>query len=66
MKPEWKDAPEWANYLAMDGDGLWWWYENEPTLERSQRWNVDTGMARRAEVKLVGHEDSLEQRPTKE
>ena len=22
MKPNWKDAPEWANCLAMDGDGI--------------------------------------------
>lgn len=30
MKPKWEDAPEWAEYLAMDGDGAWCWYENEP------------------------------------
>ena len=30
MKPDWKDAPEWANYLAMDEDGNWYWYESEP------------------------------------
>jgi hypothetical protein len=32
-KPDWKDAPKWANWLAMDGDGQWWWYEDEPKLE---------------------------------
>jgi hypothetical protein len=26
----WKYAPEWANYLAMDADGDWFWYESEP------------------------------------
>ena len=25
--PRWKDAPDWANYLAQDGDGSWYWYE---------------------------------------
>ena len=30
MKPDWKDAPQWANYLAQDKDGTWYWYENEP------------------------------------
>lgn len=30
MKPDWKDAPEWANWLAMDGDGRWNWYNCEP------------------------------------
>ena len=29
-KPDWKDAPEWANYLAMDADGEWCWYEYSP------------------------------------
>ena len=26
--PRWKDAPDWANYLAQDGDGSWYWYEH--------------------------------------
>lgn len=30
-EPKWKDAPEWANYRAMDKDGSWWFYEKEPT-----------------------------------
>lgn len=30
MKPDWKDAPEWAQWLAMDADGLWAWYASEP------------------------------------
>lgn len=29
-KPLWKDAPDWAQWLAMDGDGDWFWYEAEP------------------------------------
>ncbi len=35
MKPDWKDAPEWANWLAMDGDGVWFWYELEPVWSPS-------------------------------
>ena len=31
MKPSWSDAPEWANWLAKDESGEWYWYENEPT-----------------------------------
>jgi hypothetical protein len=26
-KPDWKDAPEWASYLAMDRNGTWCWHE---------------------------------------
>lgn len=32
MKPDWSDAPEWANHLAMDEDGCWYWYELKPTI----------------------------------
>jgi hypothetical protein len=30
MKPDWKDAPEWAQWLAMDCDGTWCWYQMHP------------------------------------
>ena len=33
MKPSWDDAPEWAQWLAMDEDGRWWWYEEKPVLQ---------------------------------
>ena len=26
-RPSWDDAPEWAEWLAQDEDGDWWWYE---------------------------------------
>lgn len=32
MKPDWKDAPEWAQWLAQDKDGRWFWYQNKPAL----------------------------------
>jgi len=31
-KPDWKDAPDWANYLAQDISGGWWWYQKKPRL----------------------------------
>lgn len=39
-KPEWKDAPEWANYLSQDADGDWTWWEAAPTFseENSPYW----------------------------
>ena len=31
MKPSWKNAPEWAEYLAQDyKDGNWYWYSIKP------------------------------------
>lgn len=30
MNPKWEDAPEWAQFLARDTKGGWWWYECEP------------------------------------
>lgn len=29
-KPNWADAPEWAEWLAQDEDGAWWWYQDVP------------------------------------
>lgn len=33
MKPDWKDAPEWAQWLAMDLGGPWVWFEFQPEYE---------------------------------
>lgn len=33
MKPSWKDAPEWAKWVAMDSDGVWMWFEFKPYKE---------------------------------
>ena len=65
MKPDWKDAPEWANWVAMDFDGTWYWYEKQPykctcfdgwNYEYESRWehvvNKDTSW-----------DKSLQQRP---
>lgn len=30
-KPNWKDAPEWAQWLAQDRSGNWLWYSKKPT-----------------------------------
>lgn len=31
MKPEWSEAPEWANWLAQDLNGSWYWYASRPS-----------------------------------
>ena len=32
FKPNWADAPEWANWLAQDENANWTWYETEPKV----------------------------------
>lgn len=36
-KPSWDDAPEWAEWLAMDEDGQWNWFEAKPTNNDLQK-----------------------------
>ena len=43
MKPSWKDAPEWAQWLAMDEDDEWYWFEREPVMGRNGIWRADGG-----------------------
>lgn len=61
MKPDWKDAPEWAKWLAMDEDGVWCWFESEPELE-STFWVTDDKYQDASEP-VNKWKDSLEARP---
>lgn len=62
MKPDWKDAPEWANYLTQDCDGRWYWWEHKP-IHLLLLWYTDKGQCRKAE--LPNWDESLEEKPTK-
>ncbi|HMA79054.1 MAG TPA: hypothetical protein VKP88_08085 [Candidatus Paceibacterota bacterium] len=31
----WEDAPEWAEWVAMDKDGEWFWYKGKPFTGKS-------------------------------
>jgi hypothetical protein len=42
MKPNWENAPEWANYVAMDYDGDWWWFEYKPSMAHNI-WKANLG-----------------------
>jgi hypothetical protein len=63
MKPDWKDAPEWAKWLAMDEDGQWHWFDIEPALGHKM-WYPVGGCDETAE--LEDWNLSLEHRPVKE
>lgn len=59
MKPDWKDAPAWAKWLAMDGCGSWYWHEDKP--EYGHNGWVSGGL-----IKLIRDplwENTLEERP---
>lgn len=60
MKPDWKDAPEWANYMARDADGEWRVFEIQPSIDEARKiWTPNQG---RHEV-LKHWQDSMERRP---
>ena len=62
MKPDWKDAPEWATCLAMDDDCVWYWYENQPHLKGSV-WASEFGRYALASLSVSFLRETLEQRP---
>lgn len=34
MKPDWKNAPNWAKWVALSTDGEWTWFEDEPRRDK--------------------------------
>lgn len=63
MKPDWKDAPEWANWLAMDTSGKWFWHENKPDLCGDAVWWIGAGRISLAGPPAFDFRLSLEPRP---
>ncbi len=61
-KPSWDTAPEWANWLAMDADGTWFWYEQEPQ-RFGDGWRVVSGDWDIAQPWLYKWKETREQRP---
>jgi hypothetical protein len=60
MKPDWSTAPSWANYLAQDEDGEWFWFQNKPNAGQAAWW-VSKGEGCRAGISSWC--DTLEERP---
>lgn len=70
MKPDWKDAPEWANWLAMNDDGEWYWFEEKPTFDFGEWlafddgvWMENDGRVSRATFRNGDAQYTLESRP---
>ncbi|MBA6068379.1 hypothetical protein [Pseudomonas mosselii] len=66
-KPDWNDAPDWAEWLAAYGpDGYWVWYEAEPSWMSGGWWYSYSGewlMDKRFPTLGADSEYSLERRP---
>lgn len=61
-KPDWKDAPDWAEYLAQDGCGSWYWFERQPKIGRNGNWYVTHGDCEEA-ICNPDWQETLEPRP---
>lgn len=64
-KPNWKDAPSWANYLAQDDEGDWYWFENRPEATPfgwSYNPNFPAGRIRKS-TEQSDWQDTVETRP---
>jgi hypothetical protein len=59
-KPDWKNAPSWAKYLAMDEDKSWWWYEEAPYEEYGRWCSIGRSECASNETRWYS---SLEERP---
>lgn len=70
-KPEWKDAPDWAMWLAQDKDGDWYWWQDKPCIYHQPFWMPDADDAGEIEIAkpakfntiIDGWGNNLEPRP---
>lgn len=44
MKPKWNDAPSWANHLTENKEGVWFWWEYKPYINKENLCTVHDGM----------------------
>lgn len=63
MKPDWAEAPDWANFIALDASGVWYWHEKMPTLGDVLWKQPMSGKMCVAKPDLEAWKSSLEPRP---
>lgn len=60
-KPDWDDAPEWAQWVACDGSGKykgqWWWFDAKPD---NQGWLPGEWVNVGEDAKASGYKASLD------
>ena len=62
---DWSNAPDWANWAAMDRNGKAYWFDKKPLATGFGYWLSNKGIYRFFAYKLPSEnwENSLEQRP---
>jgi hypothetical protein len=62
-KPNWKDLPKEAKYIAQDKNGDWFWFDNKPTIKETVgEWRVTEGKCVLIPTLVNGWVDTLEER----
>ncbi len=61
MKPNWKDAPSWAKWLAQDENGEWYWFDTKPDMYDCF-WE-NTSLSCDAGKSFSNWQDTLEHKP---
>ncbi len=64
LKPNWDNAPDWANYWAVDGDGVAWWYEIKPQHNEGDNGWIGDGVLSGADSTCESWKETLQPRPT--
>ena len=67
-KPSWDDAPEWANWIAQDYNGEWYFFEDKPPIKCDVAFanSVDDMCLFASKGEVIGRwQDTLEEDPTK-
>lgn len=58
--PDWCSAPDWANFAAMDWDGMWKWFEQEPAIdENSKRWKKGSRKRKNNNIGYAGNSNPI-------
>ena len=68
-KPSWDDAPDWAEWLAQDANGEWWWFDGEcPSIDSDLGiwWPMSDHSQARKGQKNPNWRETLERRPINE
>jgi hypothetical protein len=64
VKPKWKEAPNWANWLVMGRNHCWWWHREEPMINKDLGfWRGIGSHIRKTRSHHVAWEFTKEQRP---